>query len=387
MSIAMQNISDIIQVTIVDDNSSVDYKDLTNTFNKLLDIQYIKLQNNQGVGHARKVGFESTTCPYVTYIDSDDTLYNEYSLYLLYEKVINTKCEITVSSEIEDEDVINLLANHTTRLVAVTLENGVITQITAAENILKPTIEIQPEVSEIVYEHSKFSKKKFDLNLVIKCDVKYPYSLEQVLSAAGEDSGLAVQISKVTQDSQFADSGSIPYYLKDGIFDSKDVSYEKEPNLSLALGETQTISLTAYLKDDYIPENVSNATTFTAQLNDDATTRVNKTVNIANMDKAKKIAQTKQSVSANAPEMNKINTILNGTQAAFDDTKLREYLTDNEVKAVTAQVNNWIYTSNALNSIITDDSENGLIKQLLKKSNLSKEALADKVFEIGRAHV
>ena len=289
--------------------------------------------------------------------------------------------EITVSSEIEDEDVINLLANHTTRLVAVTLENGVITQITAAENILKPTIEIQPEVSEIVYEHSKFSKKKFDLNLVIKCDVKYPYSLEQVLSAAGEDSGLAVQISKVTLDSQFADSGSIPYYLKDGIFDSKDVSYEKEPNLSLALGETQTISLTAYLKDDYIPENVSNATTFTAQLNDDATTRVNKTVNIANMDKAKKIAQTKQSVSANAPEMNKINTILNGTQAAFDDTKLREYLTDNEVKAVTAQVNNWIYTSNALNSIITDDSENGLIKQLLKKSNLSKEALADKVFE------
>ena len=289
--------------------------------------------------------------------------------------------EITVSSEIEDEDVTSLLANHTTRLVAVTLENGVITQITAVENILKPTIEIQPEVSEIVYEHSKFSKKKFDLNLVIKCDVKYPYSLEQVLSAAGEDSGLAVQISKVTLDSQFADSGSIPYYLKDGIFDSKDVSYEKEPDLSLALGKTHTISLTAYLKDDYIPENVSNATMFTAQLNDDATTRVNKTVNIANMDKAKKIAQTKQSVSANTPEMNKINTILNGTQAAFDDTKLREHLTDNEVKAVTAQVNNWIYTSNALNSIITDDSENGLIKQLLKKSNLSKEALTDKVFE------
>lgn len=77
---------------------------------------------------------------------------------------------------------------------------------------------------------------------MIKCDVKYPYSLEQVLSAAGEDSGLAVQISKVTLDSQFADSGSIPYYLKDGIFDSKDVSYEKEPDLSLALGKTHTIS-------------------------------------------------------------------------------------------------------------------------------------------------
>lgn len=289
--------------------------------------------------------------------------------------------EITVSSEIEDEDVTDLLANHTTCLVAVTIENGVITQITAAENILKPTIEIQPEVSDIIYENSKFSKKKFDMDLVIKCDVKKPYQLDQVLSAAGDSNGLAVQISKVTLDSWFADSGSIPYYLKDGLFDSKDISYEKEMSLSLGLGQTQTISLTAYLKDDYIPENVSNATMFTAQLNDDATTQVNKTVNIANMDKAKKIAQTKQSVSVNTPEMNTINTILNGTQAAFDDTTLREYLTDNEVKAVTAQVNNWIYTSNALNSIITDDSENGLIKKLLKKANLSKEDLADKVFE------
>lgn len=289
--------------------------------------------------------------------------------------------EITVSSEIEDEDVTDLLANHTTRLVAVTIENGVITQITAVENILKPTIEIQPEVSDIIYENSKFSKKKFDVDLVIKCDVKKPYQLDQVLSAAGESSGLTVQISKVTLDSKFADSGSIPYYLKDGLFDSKDISYEKEMSLSLGLGQTQTISLTAYLKDDYIPENVNNATMFTAQLNDDATTQVNKTVNIANMDKAKKIAQTKQSVSVNTPEMNTINTILNGTQAAFDDTTLREYLTDNEVKAVTAQVNNWIYTSNALNSIITDDNENGLIKKLLKKANLSKEDLADKVFE------
>ncbi len=289
--------------------------------------------------------------------------------------------KLTVSNEIDDKKVTGLLADHTSRLVAVTIKKGVITQIMAAEDILKPTIEIQPEVSEIVYEDSKFSKKKFDLNLVIRCDVKKPYQLDQVLFAAGESSGLATKISKVTLDSKFVDSGSIPYYLKDGFFDSKDISYEKEMSLSLGLGQTQTISLTAYLKDDYIPENVSNATMFTAQLNDDATTQVNKTVNIANMDKAKKIAQTKQSVSVNTPEMNTINTILNGTQAAFDDTTLREYLTDNEVKAVTAQVNNWIYTSNALNSIITDDSENGLIKKLLKKANLSKEDLADKVFE------
>ena len=32
MSVAMQNISDIVRVTIVDDNSSTDYSDLINTF-------------------------------------------------------------------------------------------------------------------------------------------------------------------------------------------------------------------------------------------------------------------------------------------------------------------------------------------------------------------
>ncbi len=289
--------------------------------------------------------------------------------------------ELGVSSKIEDTEVTDLLANHTTRLVAVELKDGVIVKICAAEEILKPTIEIQPEISEIVYENSKFSTKKFDIDLVIKCDVKSSYQLSQVMAAAGENSGLAAAISKVKLDSTFAGSGEIPYYLKEGAFDSKKISYEEELDISLGLGETKKISLKAYLKDDYIPENVSNATMLTAQLNDDSSLSARKTINIANMDKAEKIAQTKQSASVNTAEMNTVNTILNGTQAAFDDTKLREYLTDNEVKAVTAQVNNWIYTSNALNSIITDDSSNGLIQKLLKNAKLSKEDLADKVFE------
>ena len=102
MSVAIQNISDIVRVTIVDDNSSTDYSDLINTFNKLLDIQYIKLQNNQGVGHARQVGFESTTCPYVTYLDADDAFYNEYSLALLYEKILKTKCDFVSGNFIRE---------------------------------------------------------------------------------------------------------------------------------------------------------------------------------------------------------------------------------------------------------------------------------------------
>lgn len=104
MSVAMQNISDIVRVTIIDDNSSTDYSDLINTFDKLLDIQYIKLQNNQGVGHARKVGFESTSCPYVTYLDADDAFYNEYSLALLYEKMLKTKCDFVSGNFIREHN-------------------------------------------------------------------------------------------------------------------------------------------------------------------------------------------------------------------------------------------------------------------------------------------
>lgn len=92
-SIVMQDLKDKIRVTIIDDCSTVSYLEIIETFSKLIDIQYIKLDKNVGVGKARQIGIESTNCKYLTFIDSDDCLYNQYSLSLLYEKITKLNCE------------------------------------------------------------------------------------------------------------------------------------------------------------------------------------------------------------------------------------------------------------------------------------------------------
>lgn len=285
-----------------------------------------------------------------------------------------------LSDDISDEDIQSVMSESTESMVAAFLNNGVITSIRPLQNILEPVISIDPDISEIVYEHSKFSKTKFKLKVTIKCGVKLSYSLEQVQAALPSDSKLGIHISKVNIDSSFEGSGDIPYSLKEGIFDSKEISYEKDMDIDLGVGKSEEISLTAYLRDDYVPEKVNNTTVFTASVNDDKSTEIRKTINITNMDLSRKNAAAKQYVRDNSSEMNTINTILNGTQAAFDDTRLREVLTDNEVKAVTAQVNNWIYTSNSLNSILMDESDDGLLSKLLKDTGISSKKLADKVF-------
>ena len=286
----------------------------------------------------------------------------------------------SISDDISDKDIQSVMGESTESMVVAALDNGVITSIRPLKNILKPVISIEPDISEIVYENSKFSKTKFNLKVTVKCDVEFPYSLEQVQAALPKDSNLGVHISKVEIDSFFGGSGEIPYSLKEGVFGSKEISYEKDMDLNLGVGESEDISLTAYLKSDYVPEKVNNTTVFRATVNDDRKTETNKTINITNMDLSRKNAAAKQYVRDNSSEMNTINTILNGTQAAFDDTKLKEVLTASEVKAVTAQVNNWIYTSNALNSILMDESSDGLLSKLLKNTGISSKKLAEKVF-------
>lgn len=228
----------------------------------------------------------------------------------------------SISNDISDEDIQSVMSESTESMVAAYLDNGVITSIRPLQDILKPVISIEPDISEIVYENSKFSKTKFKLKVTIKCDVKPSYSLEQVQAALPSDSKLGIHISKV-----------------------------------------------------------NNTTVFTASVNDDKSTEIRKTINITNMDMSRKNAAAKQYVRDNSSEMNTINTILNSSQAAFDDTKLREVLTDNEVKAVTAQVNNWIYTSNSLYSILMSESDNDMISKFVKDSGIYSPKLAQKVLE------
>ena len=71
-SLAMQLNRDELIVTIVNDGGK-DYKDLVETFNKLINIQEIGYEQNMGVGYARQFGIDNTKEDFITFIDADDT--------------------------------------------------------------------------------------------------------------------------------------------------------------------------------------------------------------------------------------------------------------------------------------------------------------------------
>ena len=71
-SLAMQLNRDELIVTIVNDGGK-DYKDLVETFNKLINIQEIGYEQNMGVGYARQFGIDNTEEDFITFIDADDT--------------------------------------------------------------------------------------------------------------------------------------------------------------------------------------------------------------------------------------------------------------------------------------------------------------------------
>lgn len=87
-SIAMQSASDVVKVTIINDADGIGYSNLILAYNDLLDIQEITLEINSGPGVARQYGIDNTTCPYIMFVDSDDTLYNAFSIEMLLNTIL-----------------------------------------------------------------------------------------------------------------------------------------------------------------------------------------------------------------------------------------------------------------------------------------------------------
>lgn len=82
-SIAIQSISDKISVTIVNDADGIGYEKVINQFKDCLDIKEVTLEVNGGPGVARQKGIDSTSCPYFTCIDADDTFAGAFALEIL----------------------------------------------------------------------------------------------------------------------------------------------------------------------------------------------------------------------------------------------------------------------------------------------------------------
>lgn len=86
MSIATQTLSEHIKVTIVNDCSQKNYKNIINKYRNLLDIEEITLKTNGGPGHARQVGIDNTSAPFIVFVDADDMLYFPLSIARLFEE-------------------------------------------------------------------------------------------------------------------------------------------------------------------------------------------------------------------------------------------------------------------------------------------------------------
>lgn len=79
-SIAMQTVAHRCKVTIVNDADGFGYSSIVDYFNKILDIKEITLETNSGPGVARQFGIDNTNCPYIMFMDADDTLSNAYAI-------------------------------------------------------------------------------------------------------------------------------------------------------------------------------------------------------------------------------------------------------------------------------------------------------------------
>jgi glycosyltransferase involved in cell wall biosynthesis len=71
-SIVNQSMAEQLQVIIVNDKSKKGYEQITKRFKKLIDIDIINMEVNEGPGVARQKGLEACQTPYITFIDGDD---------------------------------------------------------------------------------------------------------------------------------------------------------------------------------------------------------------------------------------------------------------------------------------------------------------------------
>ena len=128
-SIASQTIADKVQVTIVDDCSTDgSYEFLSSRyFYGIRKVNVIQTPKNGGPGVARQYGVDHTDCPYIMFVDADDTLGDSLSLEALYSSISSNANACMVVGTFDEE----------------------------CEN------EIRPHVNDMVWMHGKIYRRSF----------------------------------------------------------------------------------------------------------------------------------------------------------------------------------------------------------------------------------
>lgn len=102
-SIAIQEIIDDLDVTIVNDCSDKDYSEFVDMFSSSFSIREIKMEKNGGPGVARQYGIDHTSNPLLTFIDADDTFSGAFALKELRRQLLaDPKSHTCVGAFVEE---------------------------------------------------------------------------------------------------------------------------------------------------------------------------------------------------------------------------------------------------------------------------------------------
>lgn len=105
-SIAIQNILDDIEVTIVNDQSDHDYSEFIEYYSKYYSIKEVMMPENGGPGIARQFGIDHSSNDFVTCIDADDTFAGAFVLKELRRQLINDpKSVVAVGIFCEEQEL------------------------------------------------------------------------------------------------------------------------------------------------------------------------------------------------------------------------------------------------------------------------------------------
>lgn len=103
-SIALQEIVDECEVTIVNDADGIGYKKFVDMFSPFMKIREIVMPKNGGPGDARQYGMDNTSNPYITFIDADDTFGNAFALRTLKNEIISNPHYVCVFSQFVEDN-------------------------------------------------------------------------------------------------------------------------------------------------------------------------------------------------------------------------------------------------------------------------------------------
>ena len=158
MSIKLQTIINKINIYLIDDNSSEDYKDILNKY-KDMNIIYIKLDKNNGPAVARQKGIEMSSSKYIMFIDADDLLYDADSIKKLYNKIE------------EDYDYVVGITIDEKQNTQIMNESDLHGKIYKREFLLK---------NNIKFNNTRIHEDNYFNNLVLLCEPKQKELLENI---------------------------------------------------------------------------------------------------------------------------------------------------------------------------------------------------------------